>query len=800
MDKRSFAFIALFSLSLLAVNAGFHFWNQKQKQDYLAQKRSYETYLQTRQRTQLLNYRIPVDKLNVIDCKEEGWGLRFKQLALLVDFAHPLPIFEGKEITSECRLSLPCSIYLDPSNENDWLHALKSFKPTPGQLQNVTLAARINGAVYTFSAQADHNLIIHSITGEDSSNVNPAHLEKGLILINQSGQPFPVGSFVKSGADFIGSSFAAFNTIADKINYLPTAPDSLPQETFYLLENEYLQLIISSKGGAIAEINLPFDKTNSVSVVKEVELDKKLIDQSPENARYPLRLAQRADQLGKISPVIAQEGGFYPLLRRGILSKNDWKKPIEAKDYALSLVSDFPEVANLDYQLVEFTADKLVLESVQPNRRITRTYEMPRESKRAPYSFDSKIKIDGDKTGLWISSGVPEAEIGSAAPLPILKYRQSQGSKVDIKNFELPAQTLEITETHPDWICNGNAFFGIFLDPIRNQFPGLKIRPITHERMPSRLSLIDEDSSRFKPSALTGYQMLLPFPHHESESTLRIIAGPLADTVLEKLDETFSQPEERYNPEYLSSLSFNGWFSIVLRPFSNFMMLLMNLFHTVTHSWAAAIFLLTVTLRLMLYPLNAWSNTSMKKMQELSPKIKALQDRYKDDPKKAQMEMVVLYREHKVNPLSGCLPIVIQIPFLFSMMHIFKTNFSLRGASFIPGWIDDLAAPDVLFSWNYSLPFIGSDFHLLPILLGGAMFAQSLLMSNKTTEVSDAQRQQKAMSNVMTLAFTFMFYSLPSGLNLYWLASSILGMAQQYWGQRSQQTIEVVKASGMKKN
>jgi YidC/Oxa1 family membrane protein insertase len=115
------------------------------------------------------------------------------------------------------------------------------------------------------------------------------------------------------------------------------------------------------------------------------------------------------------------------------------------------------------------------------------------------------------------------------------------------------------------------------------------------------------------------------------------------------------------------------------------------------------------------------------------------------------------------------------------MLHLFKTNFSLRGASFIPGWIDDLSAPDILFEWGYSIPFIGSSLHLLPILLGFTMLAQGMLNSSQKTSVTDTQRQQQAMNNMMTLVFTFMFYHLPAGLNLYWLFSSVLGIAQQLW-------------------
>ena len=174
-------------------------------------------------------------------------------------------------------------------------------------------------------------------------------------------------------------------------------------------------------------------------------------------------------------------------------------------------------------------------------------------------------------------------------------------------------------------------------------------------------------------------------------------------------------------------------------------------------------------------------------MQKIAPKIAAIQEKNKKDPKKAQMEIVNLYREEGVNPLSGCLPLLIQMPFLIGMFDLLKSTFELRGASFIPGWIDDLAAPDVLFSWNYPLPFIGNSFHLLPFILGGVMFLQQRLMSPLPSDpklMTDQQRQSRAMGSMMTVLFTFLFYNFPSGLNLYWLSSMLLGILQQWWTAR----------------
>jgi len=130
------------------------------------------------------------------------------------------------------------------------------------------------------------------------------------------------------------------------------------------------------------------------------------------------------------------------------------------------------------------------------------------------------------------------------------------------------------------------------------------------------------------------------------------------------------------------------------------------------------------------------------------------------------------------------------------MFDLLKSVFDLRGAVFIPGWINNLTAPDVIFSWSFPIPFIGTSFHLLPVLLGITMFYQQRMNSPKNvTTMSDQQRQQRAIGNMMAVVFTFMFYNFPSGLNLYWLSSMLLGILQQWYMNRKKHhpKIEVIK-------
>ena len=118
------------------------------------------------------------------------------------------------------------------------------------------------------------------------------------------------------------------------------------------------------------------------------------------------------------------------------------------------------------------------------------------------------------------------------------------------------------------------------------------------------------------------------------------------------------------------------------------------------------------------------------------------------------------------------------------MFDLLKSTFSLRGAAFIPGWINNLTAPDVLFSWDYPLPFFGTQFHLLPVILGVVMFFQQKMasaQSKKSGPLTDQQKQQQKMGMIMTIVFTFLFYKFPSGLNIYWLSSMSLQILQQWY-------------------
>jgi len=629
------------------------------------------------------------------------------------------------------------------------------------------------------------------INDKKKTSLEDIHAPKipfALGLIKSGDSYLPVGVYHADQKSFIQlDAFSSLEGIISKPKQKNIVDNGTKSpEKFYVLETPYQQLVFSNYGGALVEINLPFqNKEDKESAVKEIEVDRDMVKDHPYNAKFPAHAyftqgTKAGDFIEHSEGVI---GGYYPLLRRDLIEKDKRKSVrIKPRYYALNIVSEYPEMAELAYEVKSMDKDSIVFEAVQAHRRITKTYSVANET-QAPYCIDLTIKIDGDSRGLWLTSGIPEVEWISGAPSPTLKYRITRNQKAEVENIDLPKDSLTVNSINLDWICNSNGFLGLIVDPLGETDPGYRAQMIPGSIVPSRLVEIDEEYERYKADDMPGYMMMVPLKSSGGLMHFRVFAGPFATKVLETVDSTYSNTATGYNPDYIACQTFHGWFAFISEPFAKFLFILMNFFHTLTGSWALSIVLLTVALRIMLYPLNAWSTKSMVKMQQIAPEVTAIQERNKKDPKKAQIEIMNLYRDRGVNPVSGCFPLLIQMPFLIGMFDLLKSTFELRGASFIPGWIDNLTAPDVLFSWSMPIPLIGNQFHLLPILLGVVMYVQQKLMSTIPKDpalLNDQQRQQKFMGNIMAIVFTVMFYNFPSGLNIYWLSSMILGIVQQY--------------------
>lgn len=221
-----------------------------------------------------------------------------------------------------------------------------------------------------------------------------------------------------------------------------------------------------------------------------------------------------------------------------------------------------------------------------------------------------------------------------------------------------------------------------------------------------------------------------------------------------------------------SAVMYYGVFDII----SHFLLQLLGWLYRLVHNWGGAIVILSIIIYLVLYPLTLKQMRSMKQMQALQPHIEELRKAYKDNPQKLNKETMELYRQHGVNPFSGCLPLLLQIPVFFALYQALIRSVALKGANFL--WIKDLSEPDRLFTLPFNLPIIGNEINILPILMTIGMFIQQKI-SSKTTGGASAE-QQKLMMIIFPLLFGVIFYHMPAALVLYWFINSSLMLAYQF--------------------
>jgi len=216
-----------------------------------------------------------------------------------------------------------------------------------------------------------------------------------------------------------------------------------------------------------------------------------------------------------------------------------------------------------------------------------------------------------------------------------------------------------------------------------------------------------------------------------------------------------------------------------LAPLEKVLKWFLLLFHKIIPNYGVAIILLTLLVKVIMFPLTKKGSESTMRMQALAPRIKELQEKYKDNRQKLNAEMSEFYKKEGYNPISGCLPMLLQLPIFFAMYNLFNNHFDLRGAMFIPIWIPDLSLPESIFNFpnNFRLPLLGwSAIRLLPFIYVG-----SQLLYGKVTQTPDQQGnpQMKMMLYAMPVVFFFVLYDVPSGLLLYWIMSNLLTMVQQ---------------------
>ncbi|MBU0678209.1 MAG: membrane protein insertase YidC [Verrucomicrobia bacterium] len=260
----------------------------------------------------------------------------------------------------------------------------------------------------------------------------------------------------------------------------------------------------------------------------------------------------------------------------------------------------------------------------------------------------------------------------------------------------------------------------------------------------------------------------------------------LTDVTLAPRESTTRAMDFYIGPKKLSELKQLGYHQVDIMelgwttPIGKFLLYSMNLIHDRLwpYNYGLAIMLLTIIIRIIFWPITHKGTESMRRMGELQPLIKEINEKYKDSPQKKQEAMMALYKEHKVNPMGGCLPMVIQIPVFFALFYILRSAIELRFAGFL--WITDLSEPENIISFGFKLPLIGWDaLNILPILMAISMAAQQKLTPTAASGDEKQAQMQKSMMTVMPVMMLIFLYNMPSGLALYWTTQNVLMIVQQ---------------------
>jgi len=456
-----------------------------------------------------------------------------------------------------------------------------------------------------------------------------------------------------------------------------------------------------------------------------------------------------------------------------ILSGSD-----EAKAFAIAFggVDARPVTANFNVRprasdyVVEFYRDFIFPSSVYGSTgrfTLTKRYTF----KPNDYMFELKIIMSGDLTGLNFDGTMYTLSFGPQ----IGPAFQRLDGYYDYRHFNVytngrrrDAKVNEII-SNSTWTAISGKYFAFIAYPrlnlndyvIRfsdNAEPGLTAASrFNLTRSPSSISSVVSSSN--------------------IEDTFLFYLGPKTQEILGNYNNgrnEFNVQDVNFN-EIANTRGFWGIFSPLERALK---WLLMGI-HRAIPNYGISIILLTLLIKLLFFPLTKKGSEATLKMQALGPKIKEMQDKYKNDPQKLRLEMGKFYQQEGYNPISGCLPMLLQLPIFISMFSLFNNHFDLRGAMFIPGWIPDLSLPEYIiqFPEGFRIPLLGwTALRLLPFIYVG-----SQLVYGKVTQMPGQQSntQMKIMLFVMPIVFFFVLYDVPSGLLVYWIFSNLLTLVQQ---------------------
>jgi YidC/Oxa1 family membrane protein insertase len=387
----------------------------------------------------------------------------------------------------------------------------------------------------------------------------------------------------------------------------------------------------------------------------------------------------------------------------------------------------------------------LTFTTVVFGKTISKTFTFNPNLYKIDVSFDLSEIRDQISQGLYSLSwngGLPSTEKNLKDELFYYKAFVYQGDELSSEKLRKNKTLNEKYRGQTNWVGTRNKYFLTAIIPIENAV-GAHLE-----------GTYEYDTPKFDVSITQQVN---------SSNSFTLYLGPLEYKSVSSLG---------VNLEQSMSMGFS-----LIRPISKGVLAALVAMHKVIPNYGVVLIIFSVLVKILVYPLTKKSYQSMRQMSTVQPKLKALKEKYAKDPKKLNKATMALYKEEGVNPMGGCLPLLIQMPLLFALFQVFRSTIELRGEPFIL-WITDLSAPDTLFEIG------GFPINILPLLMG-----ISMLLQQRLTPTTGQAGQQKQMMYFMNIFFIFIFYRFPSGLNLYYTLFNVLTILQQKYLTPHQQPV-----------
>ena len=518
----------------------------------------------------------------------------------------------------------------------------------------------------------------------------------------------------------------------------------------------YIQLITGGK------VVTPLKKIETVSPETTAVVEKKV--ETLSQSASQITIAPTAIPEKKVFVENSLYKGVFST-KGGILTSLTFKRFNYSKGSQIEIIPQdtifpldiyFPDI-NLDLSQLDFSVDKetLFLSKSHPADSFTFSYSdgkglsiikkliffEGRYDFQLAFELSSKDKSIGRNYFLSWGSGVKPTEVNVQEDLNYFEASSMMGTEVvKIKSFQQPkgaeiGKMEELRTGETNWVATRSKYFLAALAPLSRPGAGFKADGIREIRY--------SDNKKSEKKRI-GVSIEMPGSGDTIQDRFMVYAGPLEYHILKGYKNG------------LENLVDLGW--KIIKPFSLAVLWVLVNLHKVIPNYGLVIIIFTILIKILFHPLTHKSVTSATRMQDLQPKITELKEKYKKDPQRMNQEMMKLYKVQGVNPLGGCLPLLLQMPLFYGLFVVFRSTIELRGAKFI-FWLSDLSQMD--------------KYYILPVIMAVTMFWQQ--------KMTIKDPKQMAMVYMMPVLFFFLFRNFPAGLTLYWTFFNILSLIEQYY-------------------